>query len=101
VSLRQVELVLKKQRLQLRSAMLRDDIAAYAAGWAPAFALAERGRSALHWVRRHPVLPVMLLAAVLAARPRAMLRWAQRGFVAWQALRKLRSMLRLGPGRSL
>ena len=100
MSPRKVELALKKQRLQLRSAKMRDDFAAYAAGLTPAFALADRGRSALRWVRRHPVLPVALLAAVLAARPRAMLRWAQRGFVVWQALRKLRGMLQPGPVRS-
>ena len=100
MSPRQVELALKKQRLQIRSAALRDEFAAYAAGWAPAFALADRGRAALRWLRRHPLLPVAVLAAVLAVRPRMVLRWAQRGFVAWQALRKLRSMLQLALSQS-
>lgn len=100
MSPRQVDLALKKQRLQIRSAALRDEFAARAAGWAPAFALADRGRAGLRWLRRHPVLPVALLAALLAARPRAVLRWAQRGFVAWQALRRLRGVLQLGPSRS-
>ena len=100
MSPRRVELALKKQRLQIRSAALRDEFTTYAAGLAPAFALADRGRSALHWLRRHPLLPVALLAAALAARPRAVLRWARRGFVAWQALSKLRSMLQLGASSS-
>lgn len=100
MSPRQVELALKKQRLQIRSAALRDEFSAYAAGWAPVFALADRGRSALRWLRRHPVLPAALLAAFLAARPRTVLRWAERGFVAWQALRKLRSILQLALSQS-
>lgn len=100
MSPRQVELALKKQRLQIRSAALRDEFSAYAAGLAPAFALADRGRSALRWLRRHPLLPALVLAAVLAARPRMVLRWAQRGFVAWQALRKLRSVIQLGLSRT-
>ena len=100
MSPRQVELALKKQRLQIRSAALRDEFCAYAAGWMPAFALADRGRAALRWLRRHPVVPVAVLAAFLTARPRTALRWAQRGFIAWQALRKLHSVLQLALSRS-
>ena len=100
MSPRQVELVLKKQRLQLRSAALRGDFSAYAAGLKPAFALADRGRAALCWLRRHPLVPLAVAAALLAARPRAVLRWAQRGFLAWQTFRKLRSVLQLALSRS-
>ena len=95
MSPRAVELALKKQRLQLRSAMLRTEFSAGAKRWAPAFALADRGRAALRWLQRHPVVPVAVLAAVAAARPRAILRWAQRGFIAWQGLRKLHSVIQL------
>jgi len=100
VSPRQVELALKKQRLQMRSAALREDFSVYASGWKPAFALADRGRAALRWLRRHPLVPVAVMAALLAARPRAVLRWARRGFVAWQTLRRLRSVLQLALSRS-
>ena len=100
MSPRQVELALKKQRLQIRSAVLREEFSAYAAGWMPAFALADRGRAALRWLRRHPVVPAAVLAALLAARPRTVLRWAQRGFLAWQALRKLQSVLQLALSRN-
>lgn len=100
MSPRQVELALKKQRLQIRSAALRDEFSAYAAAWKPAFALADRGHSALRWLRRHPLLPVAALVALLVARPGAALRWAQRGFFAWQALRKIRGALQLALSRN-
>lgn len=90
---RHVELALKKQRLQMRSAVLREDFAAYAAGLRPGLALADRGRSALRWLRRHPLLPVAAMAALLVSHPRAALRWVRRGFIAWQTLSKLRGAL--------
>lgn len=100
MSPRQVELALKKQRLQIRSAALREDFSSYATGLKPVFALADWGLSALRWLRRHPVLPVTVLVALLVARPSAALRWAQRGFLAWQALRKLRGALQLALSRN-
>jgi len=100
VSPRQVELALKKQRLQIRSAALREDFSACAAGIQPAFALADRGGAAVRWLRSHPLVPAAALGVLLAARPRTVLRWARRGFLAWQTLRRLRSVLQLAPIRS-
>lgn len=88
-----VELALKKQRLQMRSAALRADFSAHAAVWRPAFALADQGQAAWLWLRRHPALPVAAGIALLVARPRALPRWLKRGFFAWQALAKLRDLL--------
>lgn len=100
MSSRQVELALKKQRLQIRSAVLREDFAAYAAGLQPALALVDRGRSALRWLRRHPLLPMVAMVALLVSHPRAALRWVQRGFFAWQTLSKLRGALQQNPTRN-
>jgi len=88
-----VELALKKQRLQIRSAALRQELAAHAAVWRPAFTLADRGQAAWLWLRRHPALPVALLVAVLVARPRAVLSWARRGFFVWQTFARLRDIV--------
>ena len=89
---RQVELALKKQRLLLRSAALRENFGNYATTWMPVFAAGDRVRTGLLWLRRHPLLPVVAMIAALVARPRGLLRWARRGFFAWQALRKLRTV---------
>ncbi len=90
---RQVELALKKQRLLMRSGALREDFGHYATVWMPLFSATDRLRAGLHWLRRHPLLPVASLVALMVARPRGVLRWARRGFFAWQALRRLRTAL--------
>jgi len=93
MSPRQVELALKKQRLCLRSGSLRDNLGRYATAWMPLFDGADRLRDGLRWLRRHPLLPVAALVAALVARPRGVLRWAGRGWFAWQSLHRLRTAL--------
>jgi hypothetical protein len=90
---REIELALQKQRLQLQSAALRNTFAEHALALQPVFGLADRGRAAVLWLRRHPALPVAGLVALLVARPRAVLRWARRGWLVWLILRKLRGFL--------
>lgn len=94
---RQVELALKKQRLQMQSAALRDNLAVHGRALQPVFAIADRGLAVVRWVRHNPALPVATVVALLVARPRGVLRWLRRGWFAWQALGKLRSFL--GTGR--
>lgn len=93
MSPRLVELALKKQRLQLQSAILRDAFAEQARAWAPAFAAADQVRAAINWLRRHPALPIALLVALLVARPRALLRLAGRGWLVWSGFKRLRGAL--------
>jgi len=90
---REIELALKKQRLQMQSAALRHRFADHALALQPVFGLADRGRAAVLWLRSHPALPVAILVALLVARPRAMLRLARRGWIVWLTLRKLRGLL--------
>lgn len=94
-----VELALRKQRLQLQSAALRNDLARHAAPFVPAFGIADRVRDGFRWLRRHPEAVVAGTVALLVARPRRLFRWARRGVIAWQAWRKLHGLLDAGrPG---
>lgn len=88
-----IELALKKQRLQQRSAALRAEIAVHAAHVAPWLAAGDKLRDGAVWLRRHPAVVVGSAFALLAARPRAVVRWARRSFVAWQAWRRVRAWL--------
>ncbi len=87
---KEVELALKKQRLQFRSATLRRDLAEDMKGATPAFRTVEQVRAGITWLRTHPQLVVGIAIAVLVVRPKAGWRWARRGFIAWQAWRRLR-----------
>ncbi len=88
-----LELALRKQRLQLRSAQLRADIAADAAAFEPLFAAGDKVRDGARWLKHHPEVAVGTGVALLVARPRALMRWARRGLFAWQAVRRARLWL--------
>lgn len=90
---RLLELALKKQRLQFRSDLLRQEWRAHARGLKPAFVAADRVRAGYLWLRRYPEVVVGAGVAVAVARPRAAWRWLKRGFVAWQFWRKGRQWL--------
>jgi hypothetical protein len=47
-------------------------------------------REGARWLGRHPEWLVGTAVALLVARPRLLLRWARRGFFAWQVWRKVR-----------
>lgn len=81
----QVELALRKQRLQLRSAALRDELAGHAAAFAPLFAAGDKVCAGARWLRRNPAATVAVGVALVVARPRAVFRWLRRGVVVWQA----------------
>lgn len=93
MSPRQVELALRKQRLQLRSAALRDEFAGHGAAFAPLFAAGDGIREGFHWLRRHPEALVAPVVALAVARPRVLFRWARRSVVAWQAWGRLQAWL--------
>lgn len=90
---RQLELALRKQRLQIRSAALREELAGQALAVAPLFVVGDVLREAGRWLRRHPEALVAVGAALLVARPRLLVRWGRRGIVAWQTWRKARAWL--------
>jgi hypothetical protein len=78
-----LDLALKKQRLQLRSALLRRQMSAHAAGIAPIGTAADRVQAAVAWLRAHPLLPIAAAVALIVARPRRALRWGRRAFSLW------------------
>lgn len=89
----EVELALRKQRLQLRSAALRGEIAGHAAYFAPWFVAGDKLHEGVRWVRRNPEIAAAAGVAVLVARPRAAFRWVRRGVVAWQTWNQVRAWL--------
>ena len=89
---RLLELALKKQRLQSRSAEQRHELAQGLMPLVPFFAVAEKARSWARWVSEHPAISAGVLVAIFATRPRIAMRWARRTWWAWQAWRKLRLM---------
>lgn len=99
ISQRQLELALKKQRLQYRCAEQRRELVRGLVPLMPVFAVAETVRRGAHWVRTHPAISAGLAAAIIVAKPRMAMRWVQRAWLAWQAWRKLRLLTTPGQPR--
>ena len=92
---RQVELALRKQKLQLRAEAQRADITDRLAGIDGALDRIDSLRDHLAWAKdKIPVLSVALIV-VLAAKPRLTLRLAKRAWVGWLLVRQVRGGGRL------
>lgn len=86
-----LELALKKQRLALRSASLRQSLAADGQPLVPVFATADKVVDGVHWLQERPVVLAAAAALVVVLKPRAVLRWGRRGFFAWRTLRAVQA----------
>ncbi|WP_374264610.1 YqjK-like family protein [Zoogloea sp.] len=88
-----VQLALHKQRLQLRSADQRAALVHHAQVFTPAFRGVDRVIDGVRWARDHAPLLTGVSLFVLVARPRAALRWARRGWLGFQLVRRVRNLL--------
>ena len=87
---RQIDLALRKQRLQMRADAQRTDLTRRLAGIDGALDRVDSLRDNLAWAKdKIPVLSVALLV-VLAAKPRLTLRLAKRAWVGWLLMRQVR-----------
>jgi len=84
-----LELALKKQRLTLQSAALREQFARHAVALTPALSAIDRVRDGARWLMHHPEWVALGVAAIMVARPRVAWRWARRSFLAWQLWHRL------------
>jgi hypothetical protein len=85
----EVAQALKKQRLVLRSAALREALAEDGQPLFPLFATADKVADGARWLRDRPGVVAGATAALFVLRPRFLLRWGRRAFFAWRTLRTL------------
>jgi len=94
---RLAELQLTRGRLLERIAGQRREIARSVAPLASALGATDRAYGMLSrvvaYVRAHPSIPVLAVTALFVLRTRRTLRWARRGFLAWQSWKALRARL--------
>jgi hypothetical protein len=87
---RDIELALRKQKLQMRAEAQRADITRRLVGIDGALDRVDSLRDNLAWAKdKVPLLSVALLV-VLAAKPRFTLRLAKRAWVGWLLVRQAR-----------
>ncbi len=90
---RREELALTRERLLLRSQVLRGEVALQAQALTPWLNAADAGRDAVHWVRAHPEWVAGGVALLLVLRPRVLWRWGMRGWSLWHFTRRWRVRL--------
>jgi hypothetical protein len=95
---RDLELALKKQRLQMRSEELRRQIGERIAAASPLLTGAAKLRDAFAWLRAHPLLPIAVAIAYAVARPGRAWRWGRRAFTAWQLLKRIAGWIAVAAG---
>jgi hypothetical protein len=88
-----VELALHKQRLQMRSAAQRDALIQHASAFSPVLRGIDRIADGVHWARHNAPIVSGIAVFLLVVRPRATLRWARRGLLGWQLVRRARNLI--------
>ena len=87
---RQQRLWMRRQELLRQSSELRTRLQVHVQGLQPVLRGADRAWLAGLWLRDHPLVPAAAVFLLALRRPRGLLRWARRGWSAWQLLRRLR-----------
>jgi YqjK-like protein len=95
---RLIKLAERRAILVAKADSQRDLLEQTAASWRKPLALADQGLSAIHYLRQNPLLLAGTAVVVAVLRPRRILKWTQRGWIAWRLTRSLRRKLYGGGG---
>lgn len=89
-----IECARRKERLIARAQRQRSEIAAGLRRWEQPMSVIERGISIARYLKAHPVLVVVAVAAAAVLGRRNFTRWIGSGLVAWRAWRSMRGWMR-------
>ena len=81
---RLLQLAARKAHLVERVRQQRVDFAGAAAGLERPSHIADRALLAVQYLKRHPMVAAGVAAAIVAVKPRAVLRLVSKGWVAWR-----------------
>jgi hypothetical protein len=85
------DIVREREQLLARCDRQREYVAALTGQFSGTLKVADTAIAGVKYLRRHPVMFSVIVAVLTAARGRGMLKWAQRGFLAWRAYRSLQN----------
>lgn len=95
------DLVLRQQRLLMRSIELRINLADQAQVFKQPLAVADQARAALQWLYRNPQWPLGALLVVAVLRPRRAIIWSSRFLLAWRSFKRVRNWISKLPMQTL
>src|SRR5665647_176727 len=88
IEMKHAELVLRQQRLLLRSTELRLSLADQLLVLKRPLALLDRTRDALQWLYRPPLWPTTGLLVLLVLQPKRIILWGGRLWWSWKAFQR-------------
>lgn len=87
------KLVLRQQRLLLRSAELRLNLAGQAQVFKRPLTVASQAQTALQWLSRNPQWPLGSLLVLAVLRPRRAIIWGGRLWWAWRTFKRAQNWI--------
>lgn len=90
-----VALALRKQRLQMKAEIQREELLGGLAVVESVLDRVDRLRDGIAWLRQNAPVVSTLVLLLLVVRPRFTLRWLRRGVVAWQFFRRVKRDLKV------
>lgn len=87
------DLLLRQQRLLVRSAELRASLSQSAEALQTPLNLADAARNGIQWLYKHPIYPSIALGALVLIKPRRVLLWGERLWSGWLVFQRLRQYL--------
>lgn len=82
------ELILRQQRLLVRSAQLRLTLAEQTRVFKKPLAVADQAQAGLQWLYRNPQWPLGTLLILIVLRPRRVILWGGRLWWAWKVFNR-------------
>jgi hypothetical protein len=87
-----LKLAQRRERLILKAAEQRVQLAQVVDVWRAPLALADQGFAAISFIRKHPILAAGSSAILVKLLRKSFIgKWFSRGMMAWQLVRKVQS----------
>ncbi len=90
---RQLELALKRQRLEFQVAAQRRELAECVRPFMPVISGLDSVHRGIHYLKTHPEISAVAAVVVFILRPGRAFRWLRHGFSAWRLWGNLRRRL--------
>lgn len=95
------DLVMRQQRLSVRSAELRINLIDQAQVFKRPLASVDRAGVALQWLYRHPQWPLGALVVAAVLKPRRAIIWSGRFLLAWKSFKRVQNWISKLPMQTL
>ena len=93
VTMSQVDLIERQQRLLARSELLRGSLASQSRVIQRPLALADQVADGVQWLYRRPYWPTAAFAVLVILKPVRVLKWGGRMWWVWTSLQKVEKLL--------